>query len=540
MAKKVPERIGKYKILKLLAQGGMGAVYKGMHPTLERPVILKKLTLRGNPGFVERFRREAQILMDFRNDNIVDVYDHFKEGRTHYIVLEYIDGLSLEELLKRERYLPNETALYILYQVCKGLKYAHMKQVVHRDIKPANILIAKSGDVKLVDFGIATSSEDAESDLTREGMTLGSPAYMAPEQFENSSTVDLRADIYSMGVTLYETVTGKKPFPGGFSASLIAAVRKGKYPPPGKYNPKVSGLIRRIIRKSIKPKRKRRYNDLNDVLDPLHRYFKRRNTEGCHRQLQQAVEGKTVEPAGRRKGTKAGKAVVAVFAVVAALAAAGGALYKLGFYHKWFLRDTTGALSFHVMVDENYKPPGDYYIRGWLFTDTGDDASEIDMEPLRFYPVRTGADTGSGYEFRSRTCYLPEDEYRVKVQIEDSLCWKSFYLKPYARQVRNINTAGGRVLEFHYGEPGPRPLQVDFFVQDRETWEDITDQTKIRVEIEGQLYAWGKEAAAGLETGNVYRFHFQTDGYEPKTFSLLIRPEQSTLSINPRLVPVKK
>ena len=535
---KVPDRIGKYKILKLLAQGGMGAVYKGMHPTLERPVILKKLTLRGNPGFVERFRREAQILMEFRNDNIVDVYDHFKEGRTHYIVLEYIDGLSLEELLKRERYLPDEMALYMLYQVCKGLKYAHMKQVVHRDVKPANILISKSGDVKLVDFGIATSSAESESELTREGMTLGSPAYMAPEQFENSSTVDLRADIYSLGVTLYETVTGKKPFPGGFSSVFIAAVRKGKYPPPGRYNPKVSRRIRRIIRKCIRPKRKRRYGDLKDVLDLLHRYFKRRNTEGYHRQLQQAVEGKTVEPAGPRKGSKAKKTVIAGMALIAVLAAAGGGLYKFGFYHKWILRDSAGVLSFRIMVDEDYKPPGDYYIRGWLFTDTGDDAAEIDMEPFRFSPVRLDADAGSGYEFRSRTFYLPKDEYRVKLQIENSLYWKSFYLEPYVRQVRNINTADGRILEFHYGEPGPRPLQVDFFVQDRETWEDITDRTKIRVEIEGRLYDWGKDTAARLETGAVYRFYFQASGYKPKVFSLLIRPEQSTLSINPRLIPV--
>ncbi|HDQ15286.1 MAG TPA: serine/threonine protein kinase, partial [Sediminispirochaeta sp.] len=200
---KVPEKIGKYKIIDLLAQGGMGALYRGVHPTLEKEVILKKLILRGNPDFAERFRREARILMEFRHDNIVDVYDHFKEGRSHYIVLEYIDGMSLEDLIRRERYLPNEFALYIFFISCKALMYAHKKNVIHRDIKPSNVLLSKHGEVKLLDFGIATTEEDADQGLTREGMTLGSPAYMAPEQFENSRSVDKRADIYSMGVMLY-------------------------------------------------------------------------------------------------------------------------------------------------------------------------------------------------------------------------------------------------------------------------------------------------------------------------------------------------
>ncbi len=536
---KTPEKIGKYKIVELIAQGGMGAVYKGEHPTLERPVILKKLTLRGNPDFVERFRREARLLMDFRNDNIVDVYDHFKEGRSHYIVLEYIDGLSLEQLLHRERYLPNELALYILYQACRALKYAHNKGVVHRDIKPANILLSKAGEVKLVDFGIASSTEDTESGLTREGMTLGSPSYMAPEQFENTRGVDKRADIYSMGVMLYESVTGKKPFPGGFSADLVAAIQKGKYPPPQKYNPKVSPFIRSIIKRTINPKRARRFQDLELIIRRLQRFFRKRSLAVYRRQLQEAVAGKTVEALNPPKSPRLKRikrSIAYTLSAAILLSAAGGLLYSLGYYHEWFEAEDYGALSFRIIIDGAYKPAEDYYVRGRLFTDTGDNADEMDLKPLSFERrVSAGEDL---LELRSSKLYLPEDEYRIKLQVENKLYWKSFYLEPRRRQRRNINTEDGRLLEFHYGSSTRVPLEVEYFVQDRESWENISEKTRLRVEDEqGRVMEWNQKTAESLKTGGVYRFHFEAQGYKPKVFSLRIEPEQSSLYLNPRLIP---
>src|SRR5512138_1929577 len=223
MAEKAEVEIGKYKIIGLLAKGGMGAVYKAKHPTLNRTVILKKLTVRGNPQFIERFKREAKIMMDFKHDNIVTVYDHFKEGNSYYIVLEYVDGFSLDELIKRERALPSVLAMYIFLEICEALKYAHDSGVIHRDIKPANVLISRSGQVKLVDFGIAAYEEEEERGeaLTAHGMTLGTPSYMPPEQFEDTKSVDKCADVYAMGVVLYEMVTGKKPFPGNFAPDTI-------------------------------------------------------------------------------------------------------------------------------------------------------------------------------------------------------------------------------------------------------------------------------------------------------------------------------
>jgi len=256
---KLPESIGKYKVEALIARGGMGAVYKAIHPTLHRPVIIKKLTLRGRKDINERFKREARILMDFRHDGVVNMYDHFKLGSSYYIVLEFVDGASLEDVIKRERYLDNGTAAYILYHTAIALHYAHEKKVVHRDIKPANLLLSKAGEIKLVDFGIAVSDEDADEGLTREGMTLGTPSYMAPEQFQNTKNVDRRADIYSLGVLAYEMMTGKKPFPGGFSSELMSNIQKGKYSNPRKFNPGIHPVLLRFIRKSMKPKTEWRY-----------------------------------------------------------------------------------------------------------------------------------------------------------------------------------------------------------------------------------------------------------------------------------------
>src|SRR4030042_5175234 len=161
-------RVGKYFVTERIARGGMGEILKAKHPTYNRGVNLKRLGVSGKEVVIERFKREAQLQIDFRNDNIVQVFDHFKEGLSYYIVMEYVDGISLDALIEKNRYLPNEIALLIFYQIARALKYAHDKDVIHRDIKPANVLISKEGIVKLTDFGIATSKDLHDKYLTRE------------------------------------------------------------------------------------------------------------------------------------------------------------------------------------------------------------------------------------------------------------------------------------------------------------------------------------------------------------------------------------
>jgi len=204
------------EVLELLGRGGMGVVYKARQPQLDRPVALKILLRRHSDGgrdnaFAERFAREARALARLNHPNIVAVYDYGQAGGYAFLLMEYVDGLSLRQLLQRGN-LPPEEALGILPQVCAALQFAHQQGVIHRDIKPENILLDKQGRVKIGDFGIAKMAGPAQpAGLTSAQQVIGTPHYMAPEQVENPQTVDHRADIYSLGVVFYEMLTGELP-----------------------------------------------------------------------------------------------------------------------------------------------------------------------------------------------------------------------------------------------------------------------------------------------------------------------------------------
>ena len=152
----LPQTIGKYKVISVIAKGGMGTVYKVLHPGLKREIILKRLTIRGNSTARDRFKQEARILLDLQHQSIVHMHDYFTEGSHHFIALEYVDGMSLDKLIQKQVVLPEQVAMVIFYSACLGLQYAHSKGIVHRDIKPGNILISKKASVKLADFVIAT------------------------------------------------------------------------------------------------------------------------------------------------------------------------------------------------------------------------------------------------------------------------------------------------------------------------------------------------------------------------------------------------
>lgn len=207
------------EIIDLLGAGGMGAVYKARQPSLDRIVALKILPARNVPGanFAERFNREARALARLSHPNIVTVHEFGQVGGLHYFIMEFVDGANLRMLEQGNRLAPRE-ALQIIPQICDALQYAHDEGVVHRDIKPENVLVDRKGRVKIADFGLAKMLDlDPESTrLTAEGQVMGTPHYMAPEQVERPLSVDHRADIYSLGVVLYEMLTGDLPL-GNFS-----------------------------------------------------------------------------------------------------------------------------------------------------------------------------------------------------------------------------------------------------------------------------------------------------------------------------------
>ncbi|MCX6910320.1 MAG: serine/threonine-protein kinase, partial [Verrucomicrobia bacterium] len=203
-----------YQIISKLGEGGMGVVYKAHQEKLDRIVALKVMPpqMAQQPGFAERFTREARALARLNHPNIVSVYEYGEAGGFYYLVMEFVDGVNLRQMELAQRLSPAE-ALGIIPKICDALQYAHEEGVVHRDIKPENILIDKRGHVKIADFGLAKLLGREQSDfrLTGSNTVMGTLHYMAPEQIEHPSDVDHRADIYSLGVVFYEMLTGELP-----------------------------------------------------------------------------------------------------------------------------------------------------------------------------------------------------------------------------------------------------------------------------------------------------------------------------------------
>jgi serine/threonine-protein kinase len=533
--KKASRKVGKYIIVSKIAQGGMGAVYKAKHPTLNRFVLLKKLTLRGGPQFIERFRREARIMMDFKHKSIVQVYDHFKEGSSYYIAEEFVDGMSLEQLIKRERYFSNDAAALILLEVCKALQHAHEKGVIHRDMKPGNILISKQGEVKLVDFGIATSREDDEQGLTREGMTLGTPSYIPPEQIDNAKSVDRRADIYSLGVVLYEMLTGKTPFPGSFTAETIALIHKGRYMAPQKVNPKIAPALRKIIRKALRPNRGRRFQDLRQIIRRLNRRIKRRDPASIKQALKRLVQGTETGDIYRRKRAWAFWTSIAL--VIAAVLAAGGYyLYLKGYHYEIFQADRYGSVIASVRIPASYKEPEDIYLDAVLYREQEGKIVRLEDTKFRFRESRNKEDANS-YNLESEKMYLETGSYRLKINLENQLYWETFYLGSRSSQKMQLDTSKGQRVEITLRQTLALPLEVRYSVRDIGSGADLTSSTRFSVFMSDRWVRWNSRIADSLSTGGSYRLLFERDGYYPQSLNLLIRPYQTQLQLLIHMVP---
>jgi len=284
----VPPRLGGYEVLKVLGKGGMGAVLLGRQISLDRKVALKVMHPRiaQNPNFVARFTREAYAAAQLTHHNVIQIYDIGEDRGKHFFSMEFVQGQSLMDLVKKEGRLAPEVAVGYILQAARGLRYGHNQGMVHRDIKPDNLMINTEGVVKVADLGlvklpagdlpeqagaIPSGEDDGEgsTELTRAGAVMGTPAYMAPEQSRDSASVDARADIYSLGCTLYVLVTGKTPFEGKTAMEIISKHQTEPIKPPDLIVKRIPKALSAIILKMTAKKPEDRYQNMDELIADL-------------------------------------------------------------------------------------------------------------------------------------------------------------------------------------------------------------------------------------------------------------------------------
>ena len=339
-----------YEILGEIGAGGMATVYKAIQKSLDRPVAIKQLkrSYHADSQIVKRFERESRVAASLQHENIVHIYDYWK--RPHYaIVMEYVDGTDLAEIIEKIGPLPVDVGVMIAIQVCSALDYAHMRGLVHRDIKPSNIMIKRNGEVKLMDFGIAhTRHLDA---LTMPGTLIGTPAYMSPEQILGQP-LDVRSDVFSFGIVLYEMFTGVKPFTDEETRAVTAKILKDRFRAPRRVNSAIPCALQRIIKTCLKKKPQRRYASMLDVERKLGKRLAGRTTKPASLQriadylvsknvFEAAAETDTMLITGRPSTLIQRMSTASVTAALVLLAAAGGVYY---YQHREGFR-TNGSLA---------------------------------------------------------------------------------------------------------------------------------------------------------------------------------------------------
>lgn len=258
---KINER---YEIVKSIGEGGMANVYLAEDTILERKVAVKVLRgdLSADDKFIRRFQREAQSVSNLSHQNIVEVYDVGEEEGNHYIVMEYIEGKTLKQLLKKRETLTLTEVIDIMTQLTDGIAHAHESYIIHRDIKPQNIMIEDNGLIKITDFGIAQALNATQ--LTQTNSVMGSVHYLPPEQASGKGST-IKSDIYSLGILMYELLTGNVPFKGDNAVEIALKHMKDKIPSIRKQNPSIPQAVENILLKAAAKNPRNRYDSARDM-----------------------------------------------------------------------------------------------------------------------------------------------------------------------------------------------------------------------------------------------------------------------------------
>ncbi len=570
-----PAFIGKYPIKKKLAEGGMGAVFIGTHPQLKRDVILKKLKLKTSKNSVvlERFKREAEIMMNLQCPYIVNTFDYFDEGTSHYIVEEFVEGISLSELIEKQVSLGTEMSALIFLDACRALQFAHNRKIVHRDIKPANILISKRAEVKLADFGIAGSdkelndssaegeeeidvkdiqADDSADGITKSGSVLGTPAYMSPEQLADASSVDQRADIFSMGVMFYEMLTGSKPFDsplkrdGSLNEAAYEKIKKGKYVNPRRLDKSIPGEFCKMIKKMLRFDRTERFEKIDDVIAILKHYLSRYDAHAIRQNLARAIcePGQVEIPVFERK--KQVLLTVCLSVIGTAILVIGSvAMWKSGFVHKTFLSPWYRPVIVNVELP-NTKIGNNLYntnlpVMAYFFEDGGDQ-DEVKGRSRVFTLVKDKktADSQDGSEEESevqeveenpdtllytiRPAYLKDGMYRVKVVLGSYVWWQSFKVEEESV-----------TLDVSLAVSNKRSVSIRARAFDAETGEDMTKSSSFKIMYGGKWVNLYNVSPKNLKSGAVHKVKVSAKGYRETEFSMIVDWYQDEVFVNAAL-----
>jgi eukaryotic-like serine/threonine-protein kinase len=389
----------RYEVLRRLARGGMADVYLARDLLLDRPVALKVLfpEFATDPAFVERFRREAQAAANLSHPNIVGVYDSGESNGTYFIVMEYIEGRSLAQILRDEGPLSPDRAADITTDVAAALGFAHRNGVVHRDVKPGNVLISPIGQVKVADFGIARAVSTQEN-LTQTGTVMGTATYFSPEQARGEQ-VDPRSDVYSLGIVLYETLTGRPPFSGENPVSVAYKHVQEAPVPPRQANSSIPPPLEAITLKALAKNPANRYPSADELAADLRRFRDGREV---------LAEGVLAPPADLTTAVRSQPADSTV--AVAAAAGPATTAAPAPSYEDAPPRRNNGAMFIVVLLVLLGLLALLLFLLGRTIGLGGDDATKVDVPDVTNRPVADAQSTLTGAGFTVKVEQADNDQ----------------------------------------------------------------------------------------------------------------------------------
>jgi len=365
------------------------------------------------------------------------------------------------------------------------------------------------------------------------GAVVCTTDYGPPEQALGQAGTG-QFDVYSLGVVLYEMLTGRTPFPGSFTAETIHLIHKGKYTPPHKLNPGATRLLRRVARRCMRVKRRRRYQDLQEIIGLLERRIRRRDPASLQDAVKNVLDGKPIVSLFR--GKRRWLAWALPLPAAACLLVAGGwYAYQQGWWFEIFEPGRYGLLVVSAVVDASYKEPDEIFFQPVLYREEDNQVTRITGVDFGLHAdaSRTSAES---FTLASKKVYLPSGRYRMKVSLEGELLWSSFILAPRVVQKRLFSTVDGMQIIVRQGS-GQRVLDVSSSVTDAATGEDLGGSALLSVFLYNRWLPWSSTVSGDLTTGGSYRFRIEKEGYYPQVFTLVVKPYQAALRFDVQLVP---